>query len=275
MAQVYLSTGRIAQSMELSELVFERLLPQGAVINEPEAEVWYGLAAMNAGELDRADALSDRLLEQAARRSPHTRQHALGLRALLRLARGDWDALATTTRQLAQLVDANPDASWCLLGAGAVGYGAAADVLAGRGLPDRLDEDAARMVPEIPLIQGSSVMLAKVMAGDAAAFATGLKAYAPDLRLRDRQRAWDVCDLMPAIAATMLERWDDLGPSLERLDEVARGGGRMASAVAAAVREERSAANGGPPPKHEELIALGFAGISELLRFRPGSSRAA
>jgi hypothetical protein len=35
------------------------------------------------------------------------------------------------------------------------------------------------------------------------------------------------------------------------------------------VREEVAAAKGGPPPAHDELRSLGYAGISELLRFRP------
>jgi hypothetical protein len=70
----------------------------------------------------------------------------------------------------------------------------------------------------------------------------------------------------------MLGRWDELGPSLARLDEFERGGGRLAGAAAAAIREEEAAATGGPPPTHDHLQALGYAGISELLRFRPSLS---
>jgi hypothetical protein len=73
---------------------------------------------------------------------------------------------------------------------------------------------------------------------------------------------------MPALALTMLERWDELGPTLERLDRFAEGGSRLAGATAAAVREEISAATGGPPPMQAELREHGFTGISELLRFR-------
>ena len=78
----------------------------------------------------------------------------------------------------------------------------------------------------------------------------------------------------PAIALTMLERWDDVGPTLARLDEFAGGGSRVAGAVAAAVREEEAAARGGPRPKHAELRGLGCRGISELLQFRPESRQA-
>ena len=270
MAQVYLWAGMIGPSIELYETVFDRLLPAGAIINEPEAMVWYSLAAFNSGDLTRADVLADRLLEEAARRSAHTRQHAQALKALLLLARGDWEQVTATTRELAELVDANPDTGFCLLGAAAAGYGAIANLLGGEPLPAALDEYVARIMEESTLIQASSVMVPKTMADDRAALDDGLKAYAPDLRLWDRQRAWDVCDLMPAIALTMLERWDELGPSLARLDAFAESGGRLAEAVAAAVREEAAAAEGGPAPAHEQLRALGCIGISELLRFRPG-----
>src|SRR5258706_16257530 len=145
-------------------------------------------------------------------------------------------------------------------------------MLAGRRLPPGLDAFLARLNPESTLIQAGAGMLPKVMAGERAALADGLMAYAPDLRLRDRQRAWDVCDLMPALALTMLERWDDLGSSLARLDAFAAGGDRLAGATAAAIREEQGVAEGGPPPTHDELRALGYAGISELLRFRPTSN---
>jgi tetratricopeptide (TPR) repeat protein len=272
MAQVYMWAGRIGRSIELYETVFERLLPAGAIINEPEAMVWYSLAAFNAGDLDRADALADRHLEEAARRSAHTRQHALALNALLLLARGEWEQVSTTTGELAELVDANPDTGFCLLGAAAAGYGAIADLLAGRPLPGGMDAYVARVVPESTLIQASSVMVPRAMADDRAALDAGLEAYAPDLRLWDRQRTWDVCDLMPAIALTIAGRWDELGPPLARLVAFAQNGGRMAEAAAAAVREEAAAAKGGAPPTHQRLRALGYIGISELLHFRPGAS---
>jgi tetratricopeptide (TPR) repeat protein len=271
-AQIYLWNGQVARAVELNRIVFERLLPGGAVINEPEALVWFALAAFNAGDLSEADALADRLMVEATRRRAHTRQHAFGVKALLPLARGNWEAVTAAAGGLEELVDANPDAGFCLLGGAAAGYGAIADLLSGRPLPSRLDAFLARLVPESTLIQTSAVMVPKVMTGDHAALHDGLRGYAPGLRLIDRQRYWDVCDLMPAIALTMSERWDDLGPSLARLDEFAAGGGRLAGAVAAAIREEETAARGGPQPQHDQLLALGYSGISELIRFRPTSS---
>jgi class 3 adenylate cyclase/tetratricopeptide (TPR) repeat protein len=268
-AEVYLWNGRVAEAMELHATVFERLLPAGAAFNEPEAMVWYGLAAFNAGDLARMEELTQRLLAEALRRSAHTRQHAYGLEAVLLFGRGEWDRLADTTRRLTELVDAHPDSSFCLWGAGAAGYGAVVEILSGRPLPEGLDEFVARLVPASTLIQAGSVMLPKVMTGDEAALGAGLAGYVPGLRLRDRVRVWDRCDLMPAIALTMLERWDDLRPTLQRLDDFGRGGARLAEAAAAAVREEMAAANGGSRPTHADLRALGYKGISELLSFRP------
>jgi hypothetical protein len=271
MAQVYLWNGKIATAIGLYETVFERLLPAGAVINEPEALFWYGVAAFNAGDLRGAEVLAERLVDAANRRSGHTRQHAYALTALPLLGRGAWDDVTRTTRELWDLVDANPDASFCLLGAAAVGYGAIADVLAGRSLPDGLDALVARVIPESTPGQGSSLMVPKVMANEPAMLRDPLRPYAPDRRPWD-PRVSDVCDLMPAIALTMLQRWDELGPSLRRLDEYASGGGRMAGAAAAAIREEMAAATGAPKPTHDQLRELGYAGISELLHFRPTSS---
>lgn len=268
MGMLYLWNGRVARSLELYHTLFERLVPAGAIINEPEGLVWYSLATFHAGDLDGAHLLADRLVEDATRRSVHTRQHAFALRGFLQLARGAWDKVASTTQQIVELVDANPDAGFCLLGASGCGYGAIADLL-DRQKPSRLDELVERMVPESPLIQAFVVMVPKVMVGNRDAIDDGLKAFGPGLRLWDRARTWDFSDLMPTIALTMLERWDDLGPSLARLDLFAEGGSRVTGAVAAAIREEEAAAKGGPAPTHRDLRALGCAGFSELLRFRP------
>lgn len=269
MATVYTWAGRIADAISLYERVFERLIPAGALINEPEALAWYGLTAFTAGDLERADALADRLLMASVHRSVHTRSHAYSLKALVLFGRGDWVELESTTRDLETLVADNPETSLCLLSAAAVGYGNAAHVLAGRQLPADIDERAKRHVPDSERVQAASVMLPKVMTGDSGALASGLRAYEAGLRLWDRYRAWDVADLIPGIALVMLERWEGLTPTLARLDEFARGGARLAGAAAEAIRQEQAAAAGGPPPAHELLHALGYAGISDLLQFRP------
>jgi class 3 adenylate cyclase/tetratricopeptide (TPR) repeat protein len=268
-AQMHVWNGQITRGIRLYEAVFERLIPAGGVVNDGEALLWYSVAALNGGDLAKAEELSARLARLAAHRSPHTRQHAFALAAFLHLARGAWDEVSVSAQGLKQLVEANPETGFCLLGAYATGYGAIADLLAGRSIPADLDAHVARIVDESVLIQASSVMVPKVMANVPGILPGAMAAYAPDLRLWDRARVWDICDLMPAIALTMREQWDELGPSLARLDAVAAGGGRVAGGVAAAIREEEAAARGGPASMHEELRALGCAGISQLLRFRP------
>jgi class 3 adenylate cyclase/tetratricopeptide (TPR) repeat protein len=268
LGMLYLWNGRVAGALELYQTLFERLVPAGAIINEPEGLIWYSLATFHAGDLDRADSLADRLVEDATRRSVHTRQHAWAVRGFLQLARGAWDRVATTTQQIVELVDANPDAGFCIIGAGGCAYGAIAETLGGRHM-ERLDELVTRMVNESRLVQASTMMVPHVMAGDREAISNGLDGYGTGLRLWDRARTWDHSDLMPAIALTMLEQWDQLGPSLARLERFAVGGSRVTGAVAAAIREEEAAAKGGPAPTHFDLRALGCAGLSELLQFRP------
>jgi hypothetical protein len=271
MAQVLLWNGKTDRALALYHTVFDRLVPDGAFINEPEALVWYSATALHAGDLPRANRLGARLAEVAAHRSAHTRQHLYGLEALLQIAAGDWAGLVATNDELTQLVDANPDTGFCLLGAAAAGQGAIADLLQGRSLRDGLDQFVARLIPESTLIQASSAMVAKVMAGEDVDLQDAFRSYAPDLPLWDRQWVWDVGGLMPAIALTMRVQWDGLGPSLARLDEFAAGGSRLTAAIAAAIREEEAAAKGGPEPVHEQLLAIGCIGISQLLRFRPRS----
>jgi tetratricopeptide (TPR) repeat protein len=275
MATVYAWTGRVADAVALFETVFEQLIPAGAVINEPEALAWYGMAAFTAGDLAKADALADRLLVESVRRSAHTRSHAFALKALVGFGRGDWHLLDAAKRDLRALADDNPEVSFCLLSGAVVGYGAAAEILAGALLPDDIDEQAKRQVDNSERVQAALVMLPKVMVGDGEALAAGMRAYEPGLRLSDRNRAWDVCDLLPGIALTILERWDALPPVLERLDAFAAGGARLAEAAAAAIREEETAARGGPAPTHDKLRGLDYVGISELLRFRPAPTASA
>lgn len=267
-AELYFLDGRISESVDLYRTVFDRLVPGGAAINEPEALLWYGMATLHGGDLPAAEALAGRLEDVASRRSPHTRQHAMGLRGFLELVRGDWDEVLATSHKLTALVDANPSTNFCLIGAAVIGYGAAVEVIGGGPLPERMDGLVERIAQTSELIQGATVMLPKVMVGNEQALGIGIRAYADGLRLVDRERQWDPADLMPAIALTMLERWDDLEGPLSRMDRFAAAGGHLAEAVAAAVREEAAAAAGGPAPVHQRLQALGAAGLSELLRYR-------
>ncbi|MDQ3879837.1 MAG: AAA family ATPase [Chloroflexota bacterium] len=267
MATVRLWAGSVSDAVSLFETVLDRLVPDGAVINEPEALTWYGLAAFTAGDLARGEAIAARLVEESTRRSVHTKSHAYAVDALMNFGRGDWAALDAVMRGFRSMVESHPETPFCLLGAAAFGYDATAAILAGRPLPDDIDLIAARMADDSEPVQRASVMLPKVMAGDGSALAAGLTGYDPGLRLWDRYRVWDVADLMPAIAFAMVGDWDGVRRRLARLDEFARGGARLAEAAAAAIREEEAGARGGPEPAHEQLRGLGYAGISELLRY--------
>lgn len=270
LGELYVFAGQVSRAQVLFATVFDELVPTGAVINYPEALLWYFAAAFHAGNLELAESLVAIAQEDAAKgRSPHTRQHVLSISSLMSFGRGRWEQLIRTTYDLEQLVASSPEASFCLLGCSAMGQGSAARILLGQPLPADLDAVALRMVPVSEIVQASSMMLPKAMMGNVADAERGLAAYAPGLRLWDRAEAWDFSDLIAAMALTVLERWEQLGPPLARLDICAAGGSVLAGATAAAIREEQAAAQGGPAASHQELRRLGFAGISELLRYRP------
>jgi tetratricopeptide (TPR) repeat protein len=268
MATVELWNGRVNDAISIFATVFDRLIPGGAMINVPEALTWYGLAAFMAGDLDAAAALGERLNAEAAFRSIHTGSHASALVALVAFGRGDWELLARTVDGLRRVADEHPDAAFCLLGAATIGYGAARELI--QGMPPRSDLDvtARRFVDDSDPVQAATILLPKAMAGDPTADA-GLAGYADGLRLWDRYRVWDVADLMPAIAMAIRGRWDGAEPHLGRLDAFAAGGARLAAAVATAIREMQAEALGGPPASFEELHALGYDGLSQVLRHRP------
>jgi len=266
---VYVWAGRIADAVSTYETVLDGLVPAGSAINVPEALVWYTNAAFLAGDLMKADALARRLNQEATHRSIHTRGHAFAATALVQLGRGDWQGLQTTAGELRSLVDANPDVPMCILGAAAVGYGAAGTILNGGTLPSDIDQRAERMVDDSERVRAAATMLPKAMSGDAGAIERGLTGYEPGLRLWDKFRVWDVSDIVPGIVLTMFQRWDAIPPILDRMDRFAGKGARLAGATAAAIREEIAVANGGSGPSHDELRDLGYSGISALLRYRP------
>lgn len=275
LAQVLLWAGRFDRSLELYGKVFDELIPAGAVINEPEALTWYGLAAFQAGDLKLARSVAGRFRELAEGRSPHTRSHLLGLVGMIEAGAGEWDRVKTTAGEVEQLVAANPGASFCLIGCAAVGYGAAASMIGDQPMDTDLAALAQRMVPRSEVVRASSIMLPLAMLGDAGAVEAGLKAYEPGQGLLDRAGTWDVAQIVPAIVMTMHEMWDLTGGPLARLDECAAGGSRLAAAVAAAIQEQRTAptSSDSPRPGHRDLLALGYRGTSELLRFRPAGDR--
>ncbi len=271
LAQVLMWNGELARSLELYGRVFDDLLPRGALINEPEARIWYALASFFAGDLQLASQLRDRADADLAKgRSVHTQSHVLGIRSLVALGQGDWSQLLHVTEEIEAVLAAHPHDGFCLVGGSAVGFGGAARLRAGLPVPNDLAADAARMIDESELVQASSIMLAKAMAGDERAVEHGAQAYASGLRLVDRASVWDVIHLQPAITAVMLERWDMLDEPVARMGHCAARGSRLAAAALDAVREEREG-----NPRHDQLRALGYNGISELFRIRARTAEVA
>lgn len=181
------------------------------------------------------------------------------------MGRGDWQGLLSLAEESEAMLAAHPDDAFCLVGASAIGYGGAARLVSGVELPNDLAKDAAKMVEGSTLIQASSILLPEAMLGDAAAVERGMAAYAPGLRLFDRADVSDVLHLVPALAAVMTERWQALEPHTAWMEYCATRGSQLAAALLEAIAEERA---GDPSPRHEKLKALGYLGISQLLRIR-------
>jgi hypothetical protein len=256
-----------AQALELFDLVLE-LSRQGAELNLPEALMWHALALFHAGELGRAEALADRLLEVSATKSAHTRQHAVGTKALVRLGRGDWAGVAALAVELRSIAEQNPDASFCLVGASLTGYGGIAEAIRGRVLPAGLVPLAERMVPTAHATRAAALLLPTIMAGSAGSEDEARRAYAPQTGIWDRESIWDIAGMNLALAQVVRARWREAEGELPRMDRLGEKGAAFASALAAAIREEIAGARGGPKPRHEALRRLGYTGVSELLSYR-------
>jgi class 3 adenylate cyclase/tetratricopeptide (TPR) repeat protein len=266
LAEVLMWNGEFDRALDLYRRVFDDLLPRGALINEPEALIWYTLTNFWAGDINAAAATAERASADLAKgRSVHTRSHVMGMKSLVAIGRGDWSGLLKLTDELEAMLVAHPTDAFCLIGASAVGFGGAARLLSGIDLPNDLAKDAARMVEGSELIQASSILLPEAILGDDAAVDRGAAAYAPGLRLFDRANVTDPLHLIPALAAVMTERWEMLDAPIATMEYCAAHGSRLAAAALEAIVEERSGSDGS---RHEQLRALGYNGISELLRIR-------
>jgi len=268
LAQAENFLGRTESARSLLDEALARAA-RGIPINEPEALMWRTLLAFHEGDLDGAEGFASRLHEVGQSGSAHTQQHALGGQALVLFARGDWEALASVARDVERLVDANPTAGFCLIGAGALGQAAAGEIVRGRSRSPRLEELAERMVTEAPATRASILMLPALMAGNDKLVDAGAPAYGKAPRV-DRQ-IWDPFGIQLAICYALRGRWDDLPPLLANYDARASAA-PMLGALAEAVREEMAAANGRRRPAHGRLRALGYIGLSALLSYRPRNS---
>src|SRR5262249_15329311 len=163
LAHAQFLAGDIARAKSLFDTVFDRLLAEGARLNEPEALTFRTLLMVHLGDLDGAAAVATRNLELSEGRSPHTQGHGLAGQALVQFGRGDWAALSTTKDRLEALVWAHPEASWCILAAGAAWQGAVANIVSGHGLSQRSVELVGRLVPQSAPVQASSLMVPRIM----------------------------------------------------------------------------------------------------------------
>ncbi|MGH2473468.1 MAG: hypothetical protein ACRDG6_13955 [Candidatus Limnocylindria bacterium] len=262
-----MANGDCGQAVDLFYLVHE-LTRQGAELNEPEALMWHALALFHAGELGRAEATADRLLEVSVTKSAHTRQHAVGTKALVRFARGDWTGVAALAAELRSIVEQNPDATFCLVGANLAGYGGIAELIRGHALPADLVPLTERMIPIAHATRAAALLLPTIMSGAAGSEDEARRAYAPETRLWDRESIWDIAGMNLAIAQVVRGRWGEAERELARMDRLGEKGAAFASALAAAIREEIATARGGPRPQHGALRKLGYNGVSELLSYR-------
>ncbi len=261
----------VSRDLERALYLLERAFSlgrDGAVLNEPEALMWRSNAYFHAGDLGRADADADRLLEIGRSMSPHTRQHGLGTKARILAARGDWRGVIGYGNALRTLVRENPDASFCLVGANLAGYAAIGEIMTGQSVPDDLDALAARLLPDATATRAAALLVPLVMAGRPVSEDEARRAYAPETVIWDRQAVWDLNETHFAVANAMRGRWSEVERLLPQLDAMAERGATLASAMAAALREEQEAARGGPKPTHHALRSLGYLGISELLSYR-------
>jgi class 3 adenylate cyclase/tetratricopeptide (TPR) repeat protein len=245
-----------------------RLRDAGAGLNLPEALMWRANALFHAGDLARAEADADRLLEISRTMSPHTRQHGLGTKARVLLGRGDWAGVIEKADALRSLFQEYPDDTFCIIGASGIADGAIAQILDSGRPSDDLEPLMLRVIPDSPGIRAASLLVPLVMSSGEVAEDEAHRAYAPETPIFSREQVWDLTEMHWAIAYVARRQWTELDPLLVRLDGRAQRGSKFAGALAAALREESSSARGGPKPTHDALRGLGYHGISQLLSYR-------
>lgn len=260
-------TEDLNQALGALDLAFN-LAATGAGFNLPEALMWRSNAYFYAGDLLRAGADADRLLEISQTMSPHTRQHARGTKARVLLGSGDWLGVMEQAEALRSLVREYPDDSFCLIGASGLGDGATAEILQGKSASEDLDALMLRMIPESPAIRAATLLIPRAMSSREFAEDDAHRAYGRETPIFDRLSIWDLTEMHWAIAYVVRGQWAELERLTPRLDARAACGAKFAGALASALREEIAAARGGTTPKHEALRELGYHGISQLVSYR-------
>lgn len=181
-------------------------------------------------------------------------------------ARGDWQGLSEAGREVERIVQENPATTFCAFSVNVLALAAFADALARRPedvqtkyqLMQRIVVKRARPAPDAFVL---ALFGRTAEALEALRILRGLGPH--ETTLTPASRA-----MHDVTVHVMLERWDELAEPLAQLRQHAQESPYVAATVAA-VEEELAAARGGPPPRHAALRSLGYAGRSELLRFRP------
>ena len=263
----FTTTRDLGQALMAMERSFE-LARAGALFNEPEALMWRSEAYFHTGDLARAEADADRLLEISQTKSAHTRQHGIASKARVLWGRGDWPGVVRWGAELRALVERNPDSSWCIAGANLAGYAAVAEIMTGASAPSDLEQFAKRLLPEAAPTRAATLLLPSVMSKWAINEVDVRRAYAAETAIWERESVWDLTETNVALGHAIRQQWAEATDMLPRLDQMAERGAVFARAMAAALREEIAAAKGGPKPRHHELRSLGYDGVSQLLSYR-------
>jgi class 3 adenylate cyclase/tetratricopeptide (TPR) repeat protein len=242
----------------------DRLIAAGVRVDQ--ADEYRTLLTLHTGSPALAEECAARFLASNASRGPHLRTHAHREHAHVLLARGDWRRLLGLADEVERIVQNSPGTAFCYAVTTARAFAAVALTLLGR----RSDAEAWLHRAEERL---TAVFFRHEEVVLLAYGALGRRQEAGGLIGAIRERAEPIPHFLwrtHAVVLTMLEQWDDLDEPLAALEPAAAGGSAYLRALATAIREERDAARGGPSPGHATLRALGFAGWSALLRYRPG-----
>ena len=250
----------------MAERLYERLDALGPANVPADRRLEFrAILALNTGRLHDAESLAERFLSGSASRGPHLRTHSFREQCHVLLARGDWRALRELAVETEQLVVAHSGTAFCYAVTTARAFAVVSHALEGRPAEARGLLSRAELPLQAEPLERESVLLL-------AYGAVGARGDVARLRRQVRElgetQFW-FFHRMEAVVLTMLERWPELADVLPRLDRVAAHGSPYLDALLAAIREEMAAARGGPAPAHGRLRELGYAGWSELLRFRP------
>ena len=241
-----------------SARMLERLGRLGTIDSETDELELMGARASIAlvsGDVSLLDEIARTAQELARPMGPHLRSHAALFAALASFVRGTWDGLEAGAAQLGRLVSEAPGTKFCALAAFVLAYGGLAHGARGR------TEESRALVRQIetlglpqPYALRKSRAIALLFSGEPIAD------LPPDLPLAGATE-W-------AVIAVVRRRHADAELLAQRMAATAETGGRGYAAIAEAVREELAHDAGGPLPRHEALRAIGYVGLSELLRRR-------